>query len=100
MRGMGSESYWGMLISGPICGGRACVAEAVPAGLKHRRAPLLNREVREADDAQRNLPAESEICGKPLRRRKNRGFRYSTSAPSNFTEESRVLHLFILIFTF
>ena len=47
-------------------------AEAVPAGPKHRRAPVLNPEVMEADAALKTLPAESVICGIPLRRRKNR----------------------------
>ncbi len=46
----------------------------VPAGLNHRRPPLLSSKFAVADVALELLPAESEICRIPLSRRKDRVF--------------------------
>ncbi len=46
----------------------------MPAGAKHRRAPLHSPEIEGADTAPKLLPAESEIRRIPLSRRKGRVF--------------------------
>ena len=67
----------------------AFAAEAVPAGAKHRRAPLLCSEVVAADTARKLLPAESEIRRIPLSRRKDRVFPAAPLVATGTRKENR-----------